>query len=247
MNKEELMYYNKIGNWDFSQIKYEVESYTNWDYIKEIQKNIKYNSKVLDLGTADGSQIFKHYPKCSEILGTDFSKEMIKNANAKCIKSKRKEILFRIMDNLKIDTPKEYFDIVTARHTITDKYGIYDTLKENGKLIIRGVDKLDCWSLKMLFNQGQGYDDKISISQKDYEDTIKAGFKDVVLIPIHIIEYYKTKEDLLALLLKVPILTNKSWNNDKIDMNLLNKYIESNTTDKGIRLIRRYYGIIATK
>ena len=40
----------------------------------------------------------------------------------------------RIMDNLKMDTPKEYFDIVTARHTITDKSGIYNTLKENGKL-----------------------------------------------------------------------------------------------------------------
>ena len=33
MKKEELEYYNKIGNWDFSQIKYEVENYTNWDYI----------------------------------------------------------------------------------------------------------------------------------------------------------------------------------------------------------------------
>lgn len=210
MNKEELIYYNKIGNWDFSQIKYEVENYTKWDYIEEIQKSINDSSKVLDLGTADGSQIFKYYPKCSEILGTDFSEEMINTANAKCIESKRKEISFRIMDNLKIDTPKEYFDVVTARHTITDKNGIYNTLKENGKLIIRGVDKLDCWSLKMLFKQGQGYNDEISFSQKDYEETIKAGFKDVVLIPIHIIEYYKTKEDLLALLLKVPILITES-------------------------------------
>lgn len=30
-------------------------------------------------------------------------------------------------------------------------------------------------------------------------------------------------------------------------MNVLDKYINENTTDKGILIIRRYYGITATK
>ena len=33
----------------------------------------------------------------------------------------------------------------------------------------------------------------------------------------------------------------------ELNMNLLDEYIKENTTDKGILLIRRYYGISATK
>ena len=76
-----------------------------------------------------------------------------------------------------------------------------------------------------------------------------------LLIPIHIREYYRTKEDLLALLLKMPILMDFSEENENendnlkldIDMTLLDKYINSHKTKKGILLIRRYYGITATK
>ena len=67
-------------------------------------------------------------------------------------------------------------------------------------------------------------------------------------------EYYKTKEDLLALLLKTPILNdfseeneNNNFTENTIDMQILNQYIENNTTDKGILLRRRYYGIVANK
>ena len=63
-----------------------------------------------------------------------------------------------------------------------------------------------------------------------------------------------TKWDLLALLMKTPILVDffEEGNND-IDANIIidnekiNKYIMENTTDKGILLIRRYYGITGVK
>lgn len=240
-------FYEKIGNWDFSQIKYVSENFTTWNYIEEIKKNIKNYSKVLDLGTADGKQIFENYPKCEEILGTDFSEAMINTANKNNEFFQRKDVHFKIMDNLKMDIPNDYFDLVTARHTLTDKKGIYNSLKNNGKLILRGVDKLDCWSLKMLFKQGQGYNDLVPISQKDYEETIYAGFKNVELIPIHIVEYYKTKQDLLALLLKTPIIQNDSWDYENFNMKILDEYINENSSEKGIKLIRRYYGIVAAK
>lgn len=243
----EKSFYNEIGNWDFSKIKNVSVNFTNWNYIEEIKNSMTSNSKVLDLGTADGKQIFKHYPECKEILGTDFSEEMIKTANENCGKYNRNDVHFKVMDNLNMDTESDYFDIVTARHTITDKQGIYNTLKIGGKLIIRGVDKLDCWSLKLIFKQGQGYNDIIPMSQKDYEEIINVGFKNVELIPLHIVEYYETKEDLLALLLKTPIIQNESWDYKNIDMTLLDKYIIENSSEKGIRLIRRYYGIVATK
>lgn len=81
-------------------------------------------------------------------MGTDFSDEMIETAIKNLLQSGRKNISFRIVDNLKMDTPDNYFDLVTARHTIIDPLQIYKTLKKGGQIIIRGVDKLDCWSLK---------------------------------------------------------------------------------------------------
>ncbi len=245
MNKQKE-FYEEIGDWDFSKIKYEEESLTNWDLYDELRKYSNSKTKILDLGTGGGENLLKFFPETEEILGTDFSHEMIKTAKENLIKSKRKNISFKIMNNLEMDTPNNYFDIVVARNTCIDAKQIYNTLKNNGKLILRGVDKLDCWSLKKMFNRGQAFDDIKPISMIDYENILNAGFKHVELVPIHVREYYKSKEDLLALLLKTPILSDFD-NINQIDIDILNRYIDENTWDKGILLIRRYYGIVATK
>ena len=109
-----------------------------------------------------------------------------------------------------MDTPNNYFDVVTARHTPIDPVQIFRTLKDNGQLILRGVDKLDCWALKRLFGRGQALNDPKPISLIDYERVMDAGFRSVELIPLHDVEYYKTKEDLYALLQKTPILDSLS-------------------------------------
>ena len=151
-----------------------------------------------------------------------------------------------------MDTLDNYYDVVVARNTVTDPKQIYKTLKKEGFLIIRGVDKLDCWDLKYLYNRGQAYLDKKPISQIDYEAVIDAGFKNVELVPLYTREYYKTKEDLVGLLLKVPILDNfseesLSYEHINLDFDKLNEYIDENTTEKGIVLKRNYYGITARK
>ena len=254
MKEKEYSFYNDLKDWDFSMINYTEESLTNWDMYKVLAENANINSKVLDLGTGGGEKVLEYYPEVKEVIATDFSEEMIKTANENLKKSNKKNIIFRTMDNLNMDTEDNYFDIVVARHTCIDAKAIYNTLKDNGLLILRGVDKLDCWELKRLFERGQAYKDNKPISLIDYENLLDANFKDVELIPIHIREYYKTKEDLLALLLKTPILANFSEIEDSseevredIDLSLLDKYIENNKTEKGIRLIRRYYGITARK
>ena len=250
----ELEFYQKIKDWDFSKINYISESLTSWDMYEELNISVTKSSKVLDLGTGGGERVLKNFPDCKEILGTDFSSEMINTANINLEKSGRNNITFKVMDNLNMTTEDNYFDVVVARHTCIDAKQIYKTLKKDGKLILRGVDKLDCWSLKLMFNKGQAFNDIKPISVIDYENIIKAGFKHVELIPIHVREYFKTKEDLLALLLKTPILqdfsevdVNDSIENEMIDINMLDKYIKENTSEKGILLIRRYYGIVAVK
>lgn len=253
MKTNEYEYYNERANWSFDHISYTTENFTNWIYEDEIKKHANENSKILDLGTAAGEKVLKFFPECKEILGTDYSVEMIESANRNLLEFGRTNITFRVMDNLKIDTEDEYFDIVTARHTVTDPAQIYKTLKVGGYLILRGVDKLDCWELKRMFGMGQAYRDKRPISQIDYEAILDAGFKDVELIPLHVIEYFKTKEDLYALLLKAPILDDMSeetfneYEKKEIKQEIFKRYVKENTTEKGIKLIRRYYGIIAKK
>lgn len=254
MNNNELDYYNRIKNWDFSKISYEVESLTNWDMYKILNEKTTKNSRILDLGTGGGEKVINKFPEALEIVGTDFSQQMIKTAKENLKKSNKKNIKFKVMDNLNMDTPDNYFDIVVARHTCIDAKQIYKTLKKDGLLLLRGVDKLDCWQLKRLFNRGQAFNDIKPISQIDYENILDAGFRNVELIPIYDREYFKTKDDLLALLLKTPILDDFSEENENtslikkdIDMQKLDGYIRNNTTDKGILLRRRYYGITANK
>ena len=134
-----------------------------------------------------------------------------------------------------------------------DPIQIYKTLKENGELVIRGVDKLDSWALKRMFGRGQCYHDEKPISLMDYEAIVDAGFKDVELIPLHVIEYYKTKEDLYALLVKTPILDDSTeeefqeYERKPIEKEIFEKYVKANITEKGIKLVRRYYGITGRK
>ena len=253
MKVNEYDYYNNLANWSFDDIDYTVKNFTNWIYEEEIINHSNKESKILDLGTAAGEKVIKYFPDCLEILGTDFSKEMIKVANENLIKSGRKNITFKVMNNLEMNTPDNYFDLVTARHTVIDPKQIYKTLKSGGFLILRGVDKLDCWELKRNFNRGQAFHDEKPISLIDYEAILDTGFKNVELIPLHVIEYYKTKEDLYALLLKTPILDDISEKQDNeyervpIEKNIFEKYVINNLTENGIKLIRRYYGIIAQK
>ena len=252
---KELEFYQKIKNWDFSRINYTTEDLTLWNMYEELKNSVNVESRVLDLGTGGGERVLKFFPDCKEILATDFSDEMIVTAKENLKKSGRKNISFRVMDNLNMTTLDNYFDVVVARHTCIDASQIYKTLKIGGKLILRGVDKLDCWKLKMMFEKGQAYNDVTPISVIDYENIIKAGFKNVELIPLHVREYYKSKEDLLALLFKTPILDDFSEIDENVNMEdkkiidneILDKYISENKSEKGILLIRRYYAIIAVK
>ena len=256
MNQEnESKHYESVKDWDFSKFEIESESLTNWD-LDEILNNLATkDSRILDLGTGGGEQLLEHFPDCQEILGTDFAEEMIETAKRNLKKSGRKNIDFRLMDNLKMDVPDNYFDIVVARHTVTDPKQIYKCLKDGGHLLIRGVDKDDCWSLKMTFGRGQAFHDERPISIIDYENVLNAGFKDVELVPIHEREYYKDLKLFKEFLKKVPIIDdfsevlgdNKSYYANDLEEDLLNKYIENNTYNGKVRLLRRCYGITARK
>ncbi len=254
MQENELKRYEDIGNWDFSDIKYTTYQESNWNFYDEIKNHSTSSSLLLDLGTGGGEKALSFLPNVGMIIATDFSKEMIKTANENKKQFPDKNIKFVCMDNLNITFPKNLFDIVSARHTMIDAKRIYDVLKNDGYLIIEGVDKQDCWELKTLFQRGQAFHDEIAISQIDYENIKKAGFREIQVQKIIQYEYYETEEDLLALLFKTPIINDFSGIEDSsnthslsLEKNLFDKYVSTHTTPKGIELERVLYGIIAKK
>lgn len=255
MKTNEKDYYERIKDWDFSKFNIDSEELTNWDMYEFLKNITNENSKILDLGTGGGEKLLANFPQVKEILGTDYSEEMIETANKNLLLSGRENVEFRVMNNLDMDVSKNYYDVVVARNTVIDPKQIYNSLKENGYLLVHGVDKDDCYELKLIFGRGQGFFDKKAISIIDYENIIASGFKDVELIPLHVREYFKDKNTLYSFLLKVPILDDfdeeledsKDYYTKEIDEEKIMKYIERNTYPKGIRLIRRYYGIVAKK
>lgn len=243
----EYKYYENKKNWDFDTFNIEVEKLTNWDMYEILRNITNSKSKVLDLGTGGGEKVIKYFPSyLSEIIATDFSLSMIETAKNNLKKSKRSNIKFMVMDNLNMNLKKNYFDVVVARNTKIDPKQIYEVLKEGGYLIVRGVDKYDCYELKKIFGYGQGYFDDTQISIKDYNNIINANFKNTELVFIHEREYYDNYESLYEFLKIVPILNDMNDKNN-IDERKLSKYVEENIYNNKVRLLRRYYGIVAKK
>lgn len=254
MQKNEHTYYEEIGNWEFDQIKYKTEKQTNWDFYEKIKEYTNKESICLDLGTGGGEKVLKYYPEVGKIYATDFSKEMIKTANENKKMYPNRNIDFLQMDNLNMTFPDKMFDLISARHTVIDAKQIYKALKDNGILIIEGVDQKDCWELKEIFGRGQAFHDKTPISKIDFNNLKDAGFEEIELTEIREDEYYETEEDLLALLLKTPILddfseedNNNFTHRKEIEKELFDKYVNEYKTEKGILLKRVLYGIVAKK
>lgn len=246
-HESDFEYFEKMAHWSFDEFGIHEECLTDWDLYGLLKKYATQDSHILDLGTAGGEKILEFFPDCAEILGTDYSPAMVETARANLAKSGRKNISFKVMDNLNMDVPDDHFDIVVARHTCTDPDQIYKCMRSGGHLLIRGVDKHDCWNLKLIMGGGQGYNDPVPVSIVDYESVLKAGFADVELVPIHTREYFKDKETFKSFLETVPILDDVAIEGGILDEEKLDKYISENTIGGRIILYRAYYGLSAKK
>ncbi|MBR4915191.1 MAG: class I SAM-dependent methyltransferase [Clostridiales bacterium] len=246
-HESEFNYFENMAHWSFDEYGIHEECLTDWDLYGLLRSFATPDSRILDLGTAGGEKILEFFPDCAEILGTDYSPAMVETARANLAKSGRTNISFKVMDNLNMDVPDDHFDIVVARHTCTDPVQILKCMRPGGHLLIRGVDKHDCWNLKLIFGGGQGYNDEVPVSITDYENVLNAGFADVELVPIHTREYFKDRETFKTFLGAVPILIDVAIEGEPLDEKLLDEYIAKNTVNGMIVLYRRYYGLSARK
>ena len=246
-HESEFNYFENMAHWSFDEYGIHEECLTDWDLYGLLNGYATPDSRILDLGTAGGEKILEFFPDSAEILGTDYSPAMVETARANLAKSGRNNISFKVMDNLNMDVPDDHFDIVVARHTCTDPVQILKCMRSGGHLLIRGVDKHDCWNLKLIMGGGQGYNDPVPVSIVDYENVLKAGFADVELVPIHTREYFKDRETFKTFLASVPILIDVAIEGSPLDESLLDEYIARNTINGRIILYRRYYGLSARK
>ena len=246
MNIKEKEFYSNIKNWDFSKINYSIETISNFDFYKTISNYSNSSSLCLDLGTGGGENLLKNYPEVGYIIATDISEEMLKTAKNNLKNYPNKKVKFILSDNLNLNFPNEMFDLISARHTQINYQLSYNILVKGGVLVIEGVDTKDCFELKEIFNRGQEFNSKEILSKFEYENLLKVGFQKVELFNYLFNEYYASKNDLLNLLMKTPII-NEFETNKEIEDDLLEKYINKFTSDKGIKLKREYYGILAIK
>ena len=246
MNIKEKEFYSNVKNWDFSKINYTIETISNFDFYKTISNYSNSSSLCLDLGTGGGENLLKNYPEVGYIIATDISEEMLKTAKNNLKNYPNKKLKFILSDNLNLNFPNEMFDLISARHTQINYQLSYNILVKGGVLVIEGVDTKDCFELKEIFNRGQEFNSKEILSKFEYENLLKVGFQKVELFNYLFNEYYASKNDLLNLLMKTPII-NEFETNKEIEDDLLEKYINKFTCDKGIKLKREYYGILAIK
>ena len=254
MQEREFDFYERIGNWNFDDIRCVTERVTDWEFYDQIKTHTTNTSLCLDIGTGGGEKVLKFYPEVGMIIATDFSGEMVKTALENLKQYPNKRVKFVQMDNLNMKVPNNSIDLVSARHTVIDAKQIYDAIVPGGVLVIEGVDKKDCWEMKELFGRGQAYNDEIAISEKDYNDLVDAGFSKIERVEILEDEYYETEDDLMALLLKTPILDDFSELDNSefvhkgtVELDLFEEYVKRFKTPKGILLKRVLYGIVATK
>ncbi len=88
-------YFEKMAHWH-------EECLTDWDLYGLLAQLAGSDSHILDLGTAGGEKVLEFFPGCAEILGTDYSPAMIETARANLAASGRKNISFKVMDNLRM-------------------------------------------------------------------------------------------------------------------------------------------------
>ncbi len=242
----------KEQGWSFNSINPLVEYPIDYFYYKEVANAIKPTTIMLDIGCGSGEKAVRYFSNAKKVIMLDNEPEMLKRVEQnveKILTQKEQEKFETKLANCdaKLDFKDEYFDLVVSRHCGGNMNEIYRVLKKGGIYISEDVDHEDCLELKELFGRGQGYNNLKSQKlekQKIINVCVDLKFTNIELKNFHYIEYYPNKEQLKYLLTRTPILEYYDENTDDV---ILEKYIEQNTTDKGIKLVRRLYAFHLVK
>ncbi|MDF2725796.1 MAG: class SAM-dependent methyltransferase [Paenibacillus sp.] len=239
-------FYDKVGlrnGWDFSKLQVVTEG-ALWDFDQEVTARCTKSDLLLDIGTGGGERLLSHADAALLLVGIDHSNQMIRTANANLQMAKKPNVRFLHMDAENLLFPADFFQVATCRQSNFDAGQVAKVLVQDGVFLTQQVGERDKYNLKQAFGRGQdvGIDGGVLRDRYLYE-LAEAGFTDIRSFEYDAAEYYQSFEDLVFLLKHTPIVPN--FGEYDHDFDILQKFIEANQTDKGIKTNSDRFMIIA--
>ncbi|TNJ67010.1 class I SAM-dependent methyltransferase [Paenibacillus hemerocallicola] len=251
MNSNQVDYrsfYDRVGllnGWDFGKIKVVSEG-EQWDFYEEVTRRCKKSDVLLDIGTGGGERLLSIADRALLLVGIDQANGMIRTANANLLKTGKPNIRFLQMDAENLEFPEGFFNIVSCRHCAFHAEEVAKVLVQGGIFLTQQVCEGDKRNIAEMFGRGQfsgSRDDQLIHTYRS--ELNEAGFSDIRSFEYDATEYYQTYEDLVFLLKYTPIVPG--FGQSENDFAVLEKFIEQNQTDQGIRTNSKRFMLIATK
>ncbi|MES5938787.1 MULTISPECIES: methyltransferase domain-containing protein [unclassified Bacillus cereus group] len=241
-------FYDKVGRlngWDFSKIKCETVG-DAWDFYSEVKERCKSTDVLLDVGTGGGENVLNIASSAKLLIGIDNSNGMIETAHSNLKKSAVQNVEFTQMDSEALAFPHEHFDIASSCHAPFVATELSKVMKKGAFFLTQQVSEHDKLNLKEAFGRGQCLGEKDgTLKEKYMSELISAGFELVQVREYDVTDYFRTPEDLIFLLKHTPIIPN--FGEEEEDFTILQKFIDTNRSEKGIRTNSKRFMIIAVK
>ncbi|MGE6599205.1 class I SAM-dependent methyltransferase [Bacillus cereus] len=241
-------FYDKVGSengWDFSKLKCETVGDT-WDFYSEVKEKCKPSHILLDVGTGGGENVLKIASSAGSLIGIDNSNGMIKTAHSNLNKAGVQNVEFLQMDSEALTFPHAYFDIASSCHAPFVASELAKVIKKGAFFLTQQVSEHDKLNLKEAFGRGQCLGERDgTLKEKYVSELTNSGFELAQVREYDVTDYYSTPEDLIFLLKHTPIIPR--FGEVEEDFNILQKFIDTNSSKKGIRTNSKRFMIIAVK
>jgi hypothetical protein len=169
---------------------------------------------------------------------------MIQTANANLLKAKKANVRIVQMDAENLQFPSGFFNVVSCRHSHFEAKEVKKVLVSDGVFLTQQIGDCDKFNIKQAFGRGQQFgSDTKSLKDNYLSELAEAGFTDIESFEYDAAEYYDSYEDLIFLLKHTPIIPG--FGECDHDMDILQKFIEDNQTEKGIKTNSNRFMIIA--
>ena len=241
-------FYDKVGRlngWDFSKVKCETVGDT-WDFYGEVKKRCKPSDTLLDVGTGGGENVLNIAPSAKFLIGIDNSNGMIETAHSNLKISGVQNVEFFQMDSEALTFPHAHFDIASSCHAPYKSSELAKVMKKGAFFLTQQVSENDKLNLKEAFGRGQCLGERDgTLKEKYMDELISAGFDFVQVREYDVTDYYSTPEDLIFVLKHTPIIPR--FGEEEEDFTILRKFIDTNSSEKGICTNSKRFMIIAIK
>ncbi|HFR4148835.1 class I SAM-dependent methyltransferase [Bacillus bombysepticus] len=241
-------FYDKVGRlngWDFSKIKCETVGEI-WDFYGEVKERCKSSDILLDVGTGGGENVLNIASSAKLLIGIDNSNGMIETAHSNLKKSGVQNVEFLQMGSGALTFPHAHFDIASSCHAPFAATELSKVMKKGAFFLTQQVSEHDKLNLKETFGRGQCLGERDgTLKEKYMGELINAGFELVQVREYDVTDYYSTPEDLIFLLKHTPIIPK--FAEEEEDFTILEKFIDTNSSEKGIRTNSKRFMIIAVK